>query len=137
MFKRVYKELAILDVSCNVIENSNELYFNYKNKNMHVIFTRPYPFNPPDIYIDDKYLTYTYSCFPNSLLNHYITKHSCMCCKSVLCSNNWSPMFTLKTIFDEYFTFVEILKNYSRVRIFKYINLPDDMIHEIVSYLDL
>lgn len=49
MFKRVYKELAKLDVSCNVIDDSNELCFNYKNKNMHVIFTRPYPFNPINI----------------------------------------------------------------------------------------
>jgi ubiquitin-protein ligase len=45
--------------------------------------------NPGDIY------------FENKLINNKFSNIKCLCCTSLLCSDNWSPAYTLYNILDE------------------------------------
>jgi len=97
-------------------------------------FNQDYPFKPPQVTIDEKLLSYTPSFFPPRLLEEYCKTHKCPCCVSITCPDNWSPSFKITDILKEYLDFVEKLKTFQKLKMFKDVQLPDDMIFEISSY---
>jgi hypothetical protein len=96
-----------------------------------------YPFFPPQTIIDGIAMSYASLAFPRRLYAEYFLKHDnkCPCCMSIACENNWSPSLGIMDILKEYFGFVETLKTYQKIKIFRDVNLPDDMINEIISFL--
>jgi ubiquitin-protein ligase len=80
---------------CNVIINNlfDKKLCEFKISNNH-------PFKPPKLFIDKKLINFhhknTSESFRNSLIKY--TGIECFCCETILCSNNWSPQFTLKDI---------------------------------------
>jgi hypothetical protein len=58
-----------------------------------------------------------------------------MCCENIQCPEKWSPTLNIFDILKEYEAFKEKLKTIQKKYMFKYINLPDDMIYEILGYL--
>ena len=56
-----------------------------------------YPFRSPKVKINN----YDYIYIISTCNTKYITKlfgHMCLCCKSILCSNNWAPIYNLEKI---------------------------------------
>lgn len=72
-----------------------------------------YPFIKPIVYIND---TYYNDFFRTNLIvqKKYIKlliNEKCLCCKSILCSNAWSPGMDIKYILDELDSKIEIRIN--------------------------
>ncbi len=136
--KRAQKDLDACDYVDEYEYNmeENTVSFQYKNKNIFMQLTN-FPFKPPYLEINKKPLVYCPSAFPKRLWDRYMTLHpnKCLCCKSILCDNNWSPACRLGSILTEYNDFTEKLKTIAKILVFEHSFLPDDMIREIVSFL--
>ena len=52
-----------------------------------------------------------------------------------MCANNWSPSLGIIAILNEYELFIQNLKTFQQIQVFKHVHLPDDMIGEIIAYL--
>ena len=80
---------------CNVIINNL-----FDKKPCEFKIANNHPFKPPKLFIDKKLINFhhknTSESFRNSLVKY--TGIECFCCETILCSNNWSPQFTLKDI---------------------------------------
>uniref|UniRef100_A0A6C0LK22 Uncharacterized protein n=1 Tax=viral metagenome TaxID=1070528 RepID=A0A6C0LK22_9ZZZZ len=98
-----------------------------------------YPFSPPIIWINDKRLSYSSMCYPPRLWKTYNETYNkfkgCICCNNKLCENNWSPVFRITDLLNEYRDFENTLKLIAKILVFKHSSLPDDMIFEIESFL--
>jgi len=84
-------------------------------------------YNPNDIYFQEK------------SKSQYYSKPSCLCCSTLLCPDNWSPLYTIYHIINDinnhnnikrYIMYKLILKE-----IFDYYNLKLDLIIPIYYYL--
>ena len=116
----------------------NVIYLNYNSRTYTINPGSKYPFHPPTIYLpDDKKLIYNPNNFPSRLWNDYnnLKKNNCMCCYSLLCPERWSPSMRIINIIQEYESFIHNLKTIQKKRMFKKINLPDDMIGYILDFL--
>jgi ubiquitin-protein ligase len=108
----------------------------YKNKNVDIDHDNLYPFRPPKITINNIRIVYDMSLFPTRLWKkHFDSFNKCMCCENLLCTGKWSPVFNLFDIINEYESFKERLKTIQKKYMFQFVNLPDDMIYEILGYL--
>jgi len=108
-----YNELLILYdlVSIEILEideiNKKKkiiIYIQKQNTNIYkFIINENYPFTPPKIFINDdnynKFLNLRSLRF-NSVLK-YMKGYECLCCKSIICQNNWSPGYTIKNLINE------------------------------------
>lgn len=131
--KRIRKELEILNVHIYEITDNYNISFKYKNKN--VLFKIPpnYPFMPPDLFINSKKIIYSKHSFPSLLWDeYYSTFKVCKCCQNIKCI--WTPALTMKHVLNEYEQFIEQLLIFKKKKDFKKINLPDDIIHIILSF---
>lgn len=73
------------------------------NKYYKFIISNYYPFNAPKIYINDKYILF-YHQIKNLEFNILLKKYTgieCFCCETILCANNWSPIFTFNHILND------------------------------------
>jgi len=110
--------------------------FLYKNKTINIEHNNEYPFRPPKIAINNVRLVYDMSLFPTRLWKkHFDVFNKCMCCENLLCNGKWSPVFNIFDILNEYEAFKEKLKIIQKKYMFQFVNLPDDMIYEILGYL--
>ena len=77
----------------NLIDKTN---YEFKMSSHH-------PFKPPKLFINSKLVNFHHKIiseqFRNSLVKY--TGIECFCCETILCSNNWSPQFTLKNIIHD------------------------------------
>ncbi len=114
----------------------NTVSFQYKNKNIFMQLN-DFPFRPPKIQINNTPFSYCPSAYPKRLWGRYMRLYpnNCLCCKSIICDNNWSPAFRLGQVLSEYNEFTEKLKTIAKILVFEHSFLPDDMIWEIVSFL--
>jgi hypothetical protein len=144
-FRRIVKDLKELNETYTITRVDNDYFynpeyntvtFNYDKKHV-VIQIDDYPFKPPTIKINNIPLVYNPINFPSRLWKRYIQiyPNNCMCCKTILCPNNWSPCLKLKHALNEYTVFVEKLKIIGNILMFERIYLPMDIIREISSYL--
>lgn len=110
--------------------------FNYLNKEVSVILDKYYPFRCPIVFYNKQYISYRINSIPKRLLQEYVQKKGCPCCSSMTCPDNWSPALGIVNILREYETFMDTLKMYQKIRMTKYLQLPDDMIYVIITFLD-
>jgi len=115
--------------------NNESIAFVFKKYSIQVDGFLLYPFHPPQVSINGRILSYSPSFFPLRMLEEYAKIHGCPCCTSITCPNNWSPSLGLLAILEEYETFIQKLKTFLQVKVFKQVILPDDMIGEIIAYL--
>jgi ubiquitin-protein ligase len=121
-----------------IINNDEDtIEFQYGKYKVKISDLNHYPFFPPKMNINGLNLSYSPALFPRRLYDEHTTKYKnkCPCCVSVYCADNWSPSLGIKDIMNEYIGFVEKLKTYQKIKIFRDTNLPDDMINEIISFL--
>lgn len=67
-------------------------------------FSDSYPFRAPKMSINGVDSHYCYNTGNVIQLNEYmrVIGKKCMCCSTLLCSANWSPMYRIDKIVDEY-----------------------------------
>ena len=110
--------------------------FTYLNKEVSVLLDNCYPFRCPVVFYNKQYISYRRNRIPKRLLQEYVQKNGCPCCSSMTCPDNWSPALGIVNILREYETFMDTLKMYQKIRMTKYLQLPDDMIYVIITFLD-
>ena len=129
---RLNRELS--DYPYTLIDEET-IQFQYKKYSIQVGGFTSYPFHPPQVSIGGKILSYSSHFFPSRSTKGYSKKHGCPCCTSIVCANNWSPSLGIIAILNEYELFIKNLKVFQQKQVFQYVNLPDDMIGEILSFL--
>ena len=99
-----------------------------------------YPFKPPTLYINN--IDYQTMIFTNDDL--FITdrlkkqKIRCLCCSTLLCTNNWSPAKKLIHIINEYKINKRIMKQIRDEKYVYYVTkdrLPQEIIDIIINYI--
>jgi ubiquitin-protein ligase len=133
LFRRLERELA--DHPFTSDGEDETVRFNFGKYAVEAYVGENYPFSPPRLTIDGKTLSYTPTFFPPNLLASYAKEYTCPCCVSITCPDNWSPAFHILDVLREYVDFVEKLKTFQKMRMFRRVALPDDMIYEIGSFL--
>lgn len=144
--------------------DTDTMYLDIKTKKgniLHFDISKYHPFKPPKLEIQTKDRSYNYrehlQSIPKSILyyirypndtyiqNKIITSYhhnndsKCICCKSVLCGSNWSPVIKIHHIILEIEehnkTKVSIRYKLSLNNIFKIKNIPLDIIKPILEFL--
>ena len=145
--KRVNKELTNFKYILNKEDKTNgkftlEFDFSNNNKQYNIKLSLDnYPFNPPSyLFINNKRILYSSFSFPNSLINNYILKYKKYPSQiTILCEYNWNHTLTILDIVNEYFNFINDLKNIKYElevnKIMLKIKLPDEIIVELLSFL--
>ena len=133
-FRRIYKEIK--DYNYEVEKDVFTLYYNEKKYTLDVGCY--YPFRPPNLIMsNDKIISYNPNLYPIRLWDAYQEKTGkCMCCSNMLCADNWSPARRIIHAINEYENFIENLKTIQKIRIFKNVQLPDDMIYYILDFIE-
>lgn len=89
------------------------------NNNYKFIISDCYPFVPPKVFINKKYILHYYKItnrYFNILLKKY-TEMDCFCCNTILCSNNWKPTYKFIHILDEFNEYID-MRHQIIIRIF-------------------
>ena len=84
--------------------------FNYR---IVITLPREYPFKmPSSVYVNG--INYkTMLIMSEKRINEYLVKyygHECLCCSSIMCPNNWTPMTNTAFIINEIFNTIQIKK---------------------------
>ena len=87
--------------------NNFDYFIEFKNlldnKYYKFIVCNNYPFKPPKIFINNKSISF-YHQIKNLEFNRSLKKYTgieCFCCETILCSNNWGPVFTFTSVLDD------------------------------------
>lgn len=106
LYKRVNKEIELLKEKYNILnysENYNEIIIHIDYDNIKIILNDHYPFKPPKMYINDiDYIQYLVNLQNTKADKLKELDEICLCCKTILCHNNWKPAFKITQIIDEY-----------------------------------
>lgn len=140
---KTFKNLQNIEI--NILDRHTVITFYYNKPNseegyvVEMICSREYPFRPPrDIHINyEKYhgqieMTRDEAKFIN---NKYGVL--CTCCESILCGNNWHPIYKIKDIIDERNFWDTILDMYNKLNIIKIkkTNVPVEIWNTIEDYI--
>ena len=135
---RIKHELGGGDDSFSFDEDEDTVQFRYGKYMVKMSDLTHYPFYPPRMNINGRSLSYNPRHFPKRLYEEHTSSkynNKCPCCVSIYCADNWAPSLGIKHIMNEYIAFVETLKTYQKIKIFRDVMLPDEMIQEIISFL--
>ena len=135
---RIKNELGRRDDSFSFTEGEETVQFRYGKYYVQMSELTHYPFYPPRMNINGRPLSYTPIHYPKRLYEEHTSSkynNKCPCCVSIYCPDKWAPSLGIKHIMNEYIAFVEKLKTYQKIKIFRDVMLPDDMIGEIISFL--
>ena len=117
--KRIKREIEILIKENICIENdikikdnidcinNFEYIISFKNLNNNkfykFIISNNYPFNPPKLHINDKPISFYHQITNLDFLKNLkkYTGIQCFCCETILCSDNWSPAFTMSRVIND------------------------------------
>jgi hypothetical protein len=91
-----------------IFENSDELIPIYK-----FVIKQFYPFRPPDVYYKNLSYENLYKASSQRVLKYLtlLTNKECLCCTSMLCSNNWYIGLNFIDIISEINSYRKIKKN--------------------------
>ena len=110
-YKRIINELKNFKFEYKLFiqENNYLLEFKLNNNLIKIIFSNEYPFKPPlKLYINNICSNKIYKTI--MIKNPEFLK--CLCCKSYLCYNNWSPIITIDKQINEEINLIIKYKNY-------------------------
>lgn len=100
------QDIQIKEKIDNLCSNVKDYIIDFKyskdNKFYNFQITNNYPFKPPKIKINNCSTNFAYPF--HSHFRCALKKYAgieCFCCESILCSNNWSPQFTIKDIIND------------------------------------
>ena len=102
----IYIDSLREDLSINVYDKVCDTIYTFVFKHSK------YPFLPPYLQINYKSYLHFYKTKNEYVINE-IEKYignKCMCCKSIICHNNWSPTNSLINIIEEHKYFRNIIK---------------------------
>jgi hypothetical protein len=101
-----YITLELYDNEINTIDdNVNPIY--------KFIIKKMYPFSPPDVYYKNLHYDNIYKISSQRQQTYLkqLTSKDCLCCCSILCSNNWCISLNFFDIIHEINNFRKIKKN--------------------------
>jgi hypothetical protein len=109
LFRKINREIQhILDTFGNYtmeedpIENNITLTVKHDNRKYAIKFYGTYPFTKPEVFYNDleyhSMLIFNQKYFRNYLEQLCIR---CLCCESLMCSNNWTVTTTIMNVFNE------------------------------------
>jgi hypothetical protein len=125
--------------------NPKVVVLDYKFGKINVVLDEFYPFNPP-LFVDTVRRTWNYERYTNiqrnlPYINKYITmmkdKEECIYYKTLLCNGEWTPRHIVDDVVKQFIYLDAFVSNCIKME-FIYRNkleLPDDMVYEIFSYL--
>lgn len=127
-------------------KNMVVLNYNFDRQNrINVVLDDFYPFNPP-LFVDTVRRTWNYERYTNiqrnlPYISKYITmmkdKDECIYYKTLLCNGEWTPRHIVDDVVKQFVYLDAFVSNCIKME-FIYRNkleLPDDMVYEIFSYL--
>lgn len=131
--KRLSKELQ----NYNYTVQDDVFTFSHNTKLYTLDVGTSYPFRAPELILSNNHIiSYNPQLYPPRLWAEYKTlTNKCMCCHNMLCAENWTPARHILQVIREYEDFIESLKTILKKRIFRFVDLPDDMIQYIGEFL--
>ena len=93
--------------SCYEYNQYNQLKVIINNINFTAKLPSNYPFRAPSLFINDKPYLKMIRFKTKKLKNKKI---DCLCCKSLTCTNNWSPSKKVNDVIEEFFDNKKIIK---------------------------
>lgn len=109
LYKKIYKETPEIintfgNYTMKYIKEQKyiELQVEYENFFIQIKFIGFFPFQKPEVLINNKFYR-DMLLFNDSYCNKYLDNLNikCLCCQSILCANNWTPMFGVIEILNE------------------------------------
>ena len=105
---KLYKKIHCNNINLEIFDKSNNIIILFEFFTNNV-----YPFQAPSQIKINNYNYINLLQNINKTFLHKITNSSlCLCCKSIICSNNWTPTITLKSILNEIYTNIYLKKLY-------------------------
>lgn len=95
-------------ITLEIFENNDELIPIYK-----FVIKQFYPFRPPDVYYKNLSYENIYKVSSQRVQKYLtlLTNKDCLCCTSILCSNNWYVTLNFFDIIKEINNYRKIKKN--------------------------
>ena len=118
LYKKIYKETPeIINNFGNYAMKYNkeqkyiELQVVYENFLIQIKFIGFFPFQKPEVLINNKFYR-DMLIFNDSYYTKYLNNLNikCLCCQSILCTNNWTPMMGVINILNEIKDNSELIK---------------------------
>jgi hypothetical protein len=128
---KLYTDNSLNHIIINIYENKND---NENNSIYKFIIKKYYPFSSPDVYYKNLPYENVYKITSQREQKYLylLTKKECLCCESVLCSNNWN--ITLN-----FFDIIKEINNYRKIKKNIFIKILADKIKDkyLVNDIDL
>tara|TARA_B110000008_G_scaffold279051_1_gene324667 strand:+ start:1739 stop:2206 length:468 start_codon:yes stop_codon:yes gene_type:complete len=113
-----------------------------KGKKLTFLISPNYPFRAPAMQVNGvDYIQLLSFSFPE--LQEYLGKINkpCLCCSTLLCSNNWKPGVKLMNVINEYEEIREIIvkclyKKYTRIVCNHFNIFAEELVENIIKYIN-
>ena len=113
LIKRISKEVEFLKKKYNVLnysETLKEIIIDIDYENIRFVINEHYPFKPPKMYVNNlEYYKLLFELQSSKADKLKELNEICLCCKSILCPNNWKPAYKIINIVEEYDSFKSML----------------------------
>ena len=115
-----YNKIYVNDVSSHIILDiydkevcDEEIHNKIINPIYKFIIKKHYPFTPPDVYYKNQPYENVYKLTSQRQMNYLkiLTNLECLCCTSILCSNNWNITLNFIDIINEINNYKKIKRN--------------------------
>lgn len=120
-------------------ESNNSVNIFHKD-NIYTMCVADYPFKAPkDLKVNGQFVDYAISSKMYGLFLSNFYKIKCLCCESILCSNNWNLTTKFSDIINEYIDIKELIffagiyYKLNDSQIFK--KIPDEIKYYIFKFL--
>ena len=104
MIRRIEKEFEMSNLLSNHTydKNTRRVTFTYKNRlNVQLNLKLEYPFRSPEnIHINGRKIYYNKIGNHRALVKYFNVQ--CLCCKSMICPNNWKCTYRFEKLIEEY-----------------------------------
>jgi len=126
--RRLLRELKNFDDNDYKVEYQTSHIILYIKQFKFIL--KDYPFKPPKVYINEENIR-NKLCKATKILQ----PRDCLCCNSILCSNNWNPTKNIYDIITEYNNIYEQIKNRFYLKILKFRNLRDWNLEDVYEII--